>query len=629
LPDAVEPTANPLAPRLLRRSRSPGVAMLLAGALLAPAAAPHAQEVGSTVPGVPAEANGAATAAGCPIGVISEIWVDNHSVFDLTDPNRSEQFDWAFRLANRLHIPTREQVIRRELLFEAGGCYDPSLLRESERALRASSFIAAVDIYGVQQPDGSYHVIVDTRDEWSTRVEPQTGPGTGLQVTGVAIREDNLLGTGRQASAFYLRSYDTRIYGVSYLNPQLFATRWQAGVAVGRTPLGSFFRETIEYPFVGESGRRAFRHRFEHHDRYFHYLGEQDGQLVEVLMPEQRRQFDLGAAFRFGPRGRSTLLGVMVVGDWLRYPGTPRVVGDTLTAAAPLEDPRVQPIVSRVETERDVSILALFGQRNVYFVRLRGLDTVNGVEDVRLGAELELGLGHSIGAFSSQANLSTHLGLSAAGQLGSRAVAGMRLAAEGKRNYDAPAAESEWDDVYAQLDLWGYRQFGGNARHTLVGTLAGSGGWNPRVPFQLTLGGATGLRGHPFHVVPGAQRLVAALEARSYLGWPHPELFDLGTSVFVDFGRIWAGDAPHGVDSGVYGNLGLGLRAAFPPESRNTYRIDIAAPLQGGFRFSDLVFSVGVGHTLGRSLRHDPELVRSARRGLTTSFFGVRSDREQ
>jgi hypothetical protein len=564
----------------------------------------------------------------CRQGRISEIWVDNHSVFDLTDPNRSRRFEWAFRLANRLHIPTREDVIRRELVFREGDCYDPALLRESERVLRATGYIAEVDIYGIEQPDHSYHVVVDTRDEWSTRIQPQTGPGTGLQLTGIALREDNLLGTGRKATAFYLRSYDSRIYGASYLDPQIFGTRWQAGIAAGRTPTGSFFRETVEYPFVGEAGRFAFRHNFLHHDRYFHYLLEQNGELAEVLMPERRRTFDIGAARRFGPRGRSTLFGAMIVGDWVSYPSAPRVTGDAALVLASPGDSLVFPITSRVETEAEVRVLALFGQRNVYFIRRRALDTVHGVEDVRLGVELELGLGPNLTGFSSGNNLSVNLGLFAAEQVGQRILTGTRLAVEGKRNYDAPADSPEWDDVFGQVDVWAYWQLGREARHTLVGLASGSGGWNPRVPFQLTLGGATGLRGHPFHLAPGAHRVVLTLEERSYLGWPHPELFDLGSTVFVDFGRIWAGDAPYGVDSRLFTNVGLGLRGAFPPGSHNTFRVDVAAPIGGRIGFSDLVFSVGVGQTIGRSGRPDHELARSFRRGSSTSLFSVRSDRE-
>src|SRR5690606_30558944 len=106
----------------------------------------------------------------CPQGRISAIFIDNHSVFDLSDPDLNRRFDWAYGLANRLHVATREGVIETELLFSEGDCYDIERLRDSERLLRLLPFIADVDIFGVRQPDGTIHVIVDTQDEWSTRV---------------------------------------------------------------------------------------------------------------------------------------------------------------------------------------------------------------------------------------------------------------------------------------------------------------------------------------------------------------------------------------------------------------------------------------------------------------------------
>jgi hypothetical protein len=610
-----------------RRPSSSRCAVLAAAAVLG-GTAPAVAQVGApadTVAPVGFDAHPVAAGAECRHGRISEVWIDNHSVFDLTDPNRSPRFDWAFRLANRLHIRTREDVIRRELVFDVGDCYEPPLLRESERVLRASNFIAEVDIFGVEQPDGSYHVIVDTRDEWSTRVEPRTGPGTGLQLTGISIREDNLLGTGRQASAFYLEDQATRIYGISYHDPQLFATRWQAGFAVGRTPLGGFFRESVVYPFVGETGRFAFRHHIEHHDRYFGFIVREEGRLAEVLMPERRRSFDVGGAVRFGPRGRLTLLGAMLTGEWMSYPAPPRASDPSRPGA----DSLLLPFVAGFDSVADVRAVALLGQRNVRFIRQRALDTVHGVEDVRLGVEVELGLGSSLGGLSAGKDLSIDLGAFLAGEIAGGLIGGTRLVVEGRRNYEAPADEPEWDDVFGQFDAWTYWRRTPESRHTWVATLAASGGWNSRIPFQLTLGGATGLRGQPFHLAAGARRAVVSLEGRSYWGWPHPELFDLGSSVFVDVGRLWAGSVPFGVDTGLHANVGVGLRAAFPPGSQNTYRIDVAAPVGGGIGFSDLVFSVGVGQTVGRSPRHDPELFRTSRRGPATSLFGVRTDRER
>ena len=53
-------------------------------------------------------------AAGARIG---QIHVVTEDIFDLTDPREN---NFLYRLANKIHINTRPEVIRRQLLFESG-----------------------------------------------------------------------------------------------------------------------------------------------------------------------------------------------------------------------------------------------------------------------------------------------------------------------------------------------------------------------------------------------------------------------------------------------------------------------------------------------------------------------------
>src|SRR5690606_25136703 len=121
----------------------------------------------------------------CELGRISYVFIDNNSIFDTSDTGLDSRFGWAYRAANALHIPTREWVIRRELLFAPGSCYDPFLLEESERLLRSYGFLSRVDVFGIRQPDGSHHVIVSTRDEWSTRLDLRVGMDDGFGLEGI------------------------------------------------------------------------------------------------------------------------------------------------------------------------------------------------------------------------------------------------------------------------------------------------------------------------------------------------------------------------------------------------------------------------------------------------------------
>jgi hypothetical protein len=569
---------------------------------------------------VPAAAQQAESA--CAEGRISSVFIDNHSVFDLSDPDLNMRFGWAYRLANGLHPATRQGVIRRELLFAPGDCYDVELLRDSERLLRSLQFIAAVDIFGVRQPDGTIHVLVDTRDEWSLRVDPEVGGGDRNGLTGVRIGEDNLFGTGTHLSGFYLNDQEEQVYGGSFFTPQLFGTRWDAALDVGRTPVGNLLYESVTYPFVGEVGRWGLRQAVQLHDRYFEYLVPgADDRLQRVWFPERRTSADAGLALRLGNDGYNrTVLGAAVAGEWVSYPEDqpPRFADPELADSIP------DFAGLRRDTLESVRALFMVGQRNVYYLRGRRLDTVNGTEDVRLGVETEVALGPSIPGLTHRQDLAVDLVLSAGGRLFGGSLAGGQLIVEGRRDYRASGAEPEWADVFGQLNLWSYLRTSSGSPSVLVAALNAAGGWHDRVPFQLTLGRDAGLRGYPAHIHPGARRIVGTLEERVYLGWPFPDLFDTGAVAFVDAGKIWAGSAPFGETSPIRANAGFGLRLAFPPGSRQTLRLDVGVPVGPGGGFGNAVFSAGMGQAVGaRAVTRDGQLTRSTRQGVSPSIFVV------
>lgn len=427
------------------RPRAPLASLALAAALLAGAGArpSHGQQ--------PDTVAAAAAPGGC--ARISRVFVDNHAVFDPTDTDLDPRFAWAYGVANRLHVPTREEVIRREILFREGQCYSPELLLDSERLLRNTSFIADADIYGIRQPDGSYHVIVDTSDEWSTRVEPRVD-SRGGGVTGLVLREDNLLGSGQQVRAFWGEQYDERIYGASYATPQLLGTLLDAELALAKTPNGTLFSQSVAYPFRGEAGRWAWRQGVEHEDRFFEYFAPGDDRLVRVLFPERRRAAELGGLYRLGRRGSLTFLGLALTGEWIIYPDGMRFADEA--AVRPVEDPLLEIPASAFDTVSSVRAVFLVGQRSVYFVRRSSLDAVRGSEDVRMGVDAELALGRSLEAFSTDDDLSLNLGLDVAGEPAGGLLAGGRLLLEGKRDYGAPLGSWEWRNVFAQLDAWSY-----------------------------------------------------------------------------------------------------------------------------------------------------------------------------
>lgn len=564
----------------------------------------------------------------CATGRISYVFVDNTSIFDTEDPDLDRRFLWAYRTANALHVRTREWVIRRELLFAPGDCYDPFLLEETERLLRRLGFLTRANVYGVEQPDGTYHVIVETRDEWSTRVDVRLRTGDGFGLEGARLTEGNLLGTGQSVGLFYFERDVTRDYGVSYHTPQVLGTRWDLTAALGRTRAGTFVREEIAYPFVGEVSRWAGRQSFRREDQFFDYVTADDRTLRadHVLLPLRQQAFDISLIRRLGDRGNMALVGAALTYQQLSYPGVAQVApGGSFSEREPADDTIAAAVRSQREPLDNIRAAVLLGQRNVWWVRRRGLDSMRGEEDVKLGGEAILAVGRSLPSLEADDDLYTRLSLYTGLEAGD-AVVIARGRVDGRRDLTAGGREEEWEDVYLEAELIGYLQPSRLPRHTFFFSGATSSAWNTRTPFQLTLGGRHALRGYDRERIPGGRRLVLTLEDRFYIGWPLPDVLDVGGTIFTDAGRMWAGDAPFGITSaGWRASAGFGLRGSFPAGSRSVYRVDIAWPLERDTGLRDFTLSLSIGEARG----HDPgdpdqQIVRSRAQSIGGDIFSFR-----
>lgn len=486
---------------------------------------------------------------------------------------------------------TRPGFIASELLFDVGDCYDPLLLRESERLLRDYRFIARAEVTGSQQPDGRWRVLVVTQDEWTTKVSADVRPGGEPWLRRAAVTEENLLGTGILLGGF-LRAQETeRDLGARIELPRLGRTRFDTRLSIGRTRFGDFLDQSLSYPFLGEVSRLAARQAFLRVDTSFPYSvgagpDAPPGAITDVLLPIAEQRFEMTLAGRIGRPGNLTVLGMGFSNETLEFPAFPGGVevardgsfggtafADSATAAA------VRP---QTLHSAGTHVNLLVGQRNVRFERFRGLDALRGTQDVPIGSTVSLTLGRTVAALSAgddqPADLYTRLvlELSAAGP-------GLLLASAGgveaSQVYSGGEPGDGWKDVLAELAALVYWQPPALSHHTFFARAAGAGGWSVTQPFQLTLGGPAGVRGYDVDDFPGGRQVVLSVEDRIYLGWPFPRLLDLGVTLLADAGRVWAGDAPFGVGTGWLGTVGGGLRASFPSGSGGVARADLVWPV--------------------------------------------------
>lgn len=566
----------------------------------------------------------------CPTGRISYIFVDNNSIFDLSEIDPDARFRWAYGLANKLHVRTRDQFILDEALFEVGECLDPLLLDETERLLRSYRFIGYADVFAIPQPDGSQHVNVYTRDEWTTKFDLGLRVDEGVRIEGVELTEENFLGRGILVRGFLRKDKEVQDLGFEVETPRFRGTRWDARVSVGSTRTGNFFETGLTYPFVGEVGRVGARHSFLWRESVFSYATGNDVEFSNLLLPFLDQRWDVAVGGRFGRPGDLFIVGFGISResiDFEGYPGNLELVVDKdFGNTVPVDSAGIAEIEAQVQNRRANRVNAYLGKRNLHFVQKRGLDAMNGVQDVGVGTEFFLGLGqawHALQEGNGPPVDDLHTQFSAfAGGEWDRWVINAQGSAEARYVRAPSGVDSEWKDIFAEADVLLYWQPRGDRFHTVLFRASATGGWSVTSPFQLTLGGRTALRGLREDENPGAHRVLFSLEDRITLTSPSPGLFDLGLAFFVDAGTIWADEVPFGFDSGWTGTLGAGLRIGLPPGTTNAVRLDLAMPLRKGAQWKDLILRVSLSELLGLlpGMR-DRQLLRSLRNGVRPTLL--------
>ncbi len=534
--------------------------------------------------------------------------IHNRSVFEAGEIPARSPLGWAYRLADALHVRTRADFLRKELLFRPGDCWDPLLLDESERLLRAYGFIAAAQVRGWPDSGGDRSVVVTTRDEWSTKVDVGLRVEGGLRFEGVSLSEENLLGRGILVRFFLRQRREAREAGVEVHSPRVANTRWDGRLSVGTTRNGHFFEEALVYPFVGEVGRWGGGQTFLRREDLFAFSLPAGSPYTHLTVPLLEERWEIFGGIRLGRPGKLTVLGAGLVVEEFRFPGLPEgaslVRDGEFSQRAPAGEDFLSPVSRQLQERRGARFEAYLGQRNLRFLARQGLDALRGTQDVPTGFEASLAVGWSLGGFRRDGVPSApdHLYLRGSflqGWASPRLTWNTRHFVRARLLQSGPPFQRGWEDLLAESDAFLYWQPDLSGPRTWVFRASAAGGWQMRTPFQLTLGGPTAVRGFREDRFPGGRRVVLTAEQRSYVPWPAPDFLDFGISAFLDMGRIWAAGAPFGFDSGWRASLGAGIRFGLPPGTSNMVRADLAFPLDKRAQARDLVFRLTLQEVLG------------------------------
>jgi len=490
----------------------------------------------------------------------------------LTQPPYTDRLpDWADFVRRgmvRFHSNTKDEVVRQYLLFKPGDVCTELERTESERILRVQPYLVDARVRAFDDGEGGVELEVETRDEFSV-VAGILLNGKSPLLRGLTMGESNLAGRGIYSALRWRDggAYDD-LYGARIVDHQFMGQRNIARLFGERAQRGHEYGAEVLRPYYTDLQRLAWHVGYGGRRDYVRLVRDDQPNLG---LSFQRDFGDIGAVFRVGEPGRLKLIGASLTHEQDQVGARPVVVDvegfrdDSLSGDFP-------PLYREARVTR---LNALAGMRRVSFMRVEGFDALTGVQDVRVGVQSGVTLGRSVGVLNGRdRDLFLRYDVYVGG--GSpRSFVGLETLTEARRD----ASTRTWDGIITGGRLaWYFKPW----RNQLTLTaLDWGGGWNVRVPYQLTFADRDGgLIGYRSSRAAGAHRAVLRVEQR-WLPTPRTTIGDLGVAFFADVGKLWSGDVPYASASQVRGTVGVGVLAAVPRRSRRLWRLDFGMPVGG------------------------------------------------
>lgn len=514
-------------------------------------------------------------AAGARIGTIR---IHRLNIFDPTDPKEDYRL---YRLANRLHIMTREQAIRRELLFREGDPYRQDLINETERNLRNLNIIRHVRIRPVAYHDGLVDLEVSSQDTWTLRPSVHISRAGGDTATSFSFSELNLLGRVKVLQINRRNEIDRSTTGLLYSDPRLFGSRLSLNAFYDDSSDGVSRGLALSRPFFALGSRWSMNASAQHLEQTSRLF--EDGDTVSEF-----RQFSesLNFSYAFSTGYRDDRVRRYGFGyGYLRNVFT-QEPGDE--GFCP--DPRPDDCIPVPHSQKFSGPFFALQRLKSRFIKVTNYNKFDREEDFNLGNELSLTTQlslRSLGADRSEAivSLADAFGVSlseSANLFFSLSLTGRAGAGEVSNVISSEAAESYRRISNVTFSEAAESYWRMTSHQTLYTRLAFDAGIHLDGENQLLLGGETGLRGYPTRQFAGDRRLLFTLEHRYFGDWEILRLFRIGFASFADVGDAWYGSDGEKL-SDLHPDFGFGLRFAVIRSSvASVSRLDLAYSVDAG-----------------------------------------------
>ncbi|MDH3332853.1 MAG: hypothetical protein OES59_03535 [Gammaproteobacteria bacterium] len=492
--------------------------------------------------------------------VIGTIVLTRENVFDLSDP---EENNWAFRLANRLHIVTRDGTIRKQLLLKSGDTVSKQLAEESVRNLRRNKYLQDAQVRPVSVENGVVDLEISTRDVWSLSPELSISHSANETRSRFGIEDSNLLGRGQMLRLVHDKDVDRTENTIEFADNHLGRSWVSTFLRYSDNSDGDSALISVTRPFYALDARWAAGGSILGDDRRstIYAFGEEAA--------EYRHARDYMSAFGGWSKG--------VRNGWVRRFTAGLVYDDNVFS--PVPDPTL-PAVIPEDRKLAYPFIGLEIVEDGY-VTARNRDQMNQTEDFQMGLRVAASVGWSDRSFGADRDALMFSASSSRGY-GSLESTALLLSALVSGRLESGNATNTLLTVNARY----YRKQ--SEKRLFFFRLSGTAGQDLDLDNLVVIGGKTGLIGYPLRYQVGESRLVANVEQRYFTDWYPFRIARVGAAIFANAGRVW-GENPLGPDNrGWLVDVGFGMRFSLTRLTDKVVHLDLAFPLNGDDSLDDV-----------------------------------------
>ena len=435
------------------------------------------------------------------------IQIFTNDIFNLNDPETI----WIHRLANMLHVVTREETIANEIAFLRDKCHISERdLQEAERHLRKLKYVNTAS--AVRQDDNAIAII--TSDKWSLMPTVDFGRKGGQNKYSFGIKDRNLLGWGVDAEIEYFKDVQRSGYIFDTHFPLYTGNNIRGSITLTDTDDGSAQGVSIVRPFVSFDTDNAFAVTAYSGDlRQQYFLNGQD--YYELGFSDRQASASWGRLYQ---RQADAVYRYTIGADYSK-----RTFTDVVNTASPVPD---------FQNREYLVPYIQFDYLEDDFRELSNVHVINQIEDFNLGWQLTTKLGVNV---ASRDNAESLFVISMQAAKGTQLNPDTLLLSDLSLTSNIGSTHLSHHIVELNNELF----YNLSPRFGLYGGQHLTLTKNPYIDEPVTIGEDSGVRGYPLEFQRGTSKLALTGEVRYYPDINIYNLFDVGAAAFVDTGRVY------------------------------------------------------------------------------------------